>query len=392
MIVGVPKETVSGERRVALVPGALAPLIKAGATIRVEAGAGAAAGYPDDEYRAKGAELVDRAAVTAAEVVVQIATYGVSGAAADLMAYRDGQVVVGMADPLGSPIRIQEMAERGVIGFGLELVPRTTRGQAMDVLSSMATIAGYKAVLMAADRLPRIFPMFMTAAGTIKAAKVLVMGAGVAGLQAIATARRLGAVVHGYDVRPVVREQVESLGAKFVDLGVDLGLETAGAEDRGGYAKEQSEDFLRRQREAMTRVVADCDVVITTAAIPGKKSPVLVTAPMVEAMRPGSVIVDLGAERGGNCELTRSGEETVAHGVTIIGPLNLASAVPFHASQMFGKNVANFLKLLIKDGALTLDLADDVVSSMLMCRAGDVVEPRLRSMLGMPPIVAAAAG
>jgi NAD(P) transhydrogenase subunit alpha len=388
MIVGVPKETMTGERRVALVPGALAPLQKAGVVIRVEAGAGSSAGYPDDEYRAKGAELTDRAGVLAADVLVQVNGYGVTGAADDLAAYRDGQVVIAMLDPLGQPARVKQVAERGAIGFALELVPRTTRGQAMDVLSSMATIAGYKAVLMAADRLPRMFPMFMTAAGTLKAAKVLVMGAGVAGLQAIATARRLGAIVHGYDVRPVVKEQVESLGAKFVDLG----LETAGSEDKGGYAKEQSEDFLRRQREAMTRVVADCDVVITTAAIPGKRSPILVTASMVEAMRPGSVIVDLGAERGGNCELTRCGDETIAHGVTIVGPTNLPSAVPFHASQMYAKNVANFLKLIVgKDGALSVNTADDIVSAMLACRGRDVVEPRLRAMLDLPALPQAAA-
>jgi H+-translocating NAD(P) transhydrogenase subunit alpha len=377
MIIGVPKETLGGERRVALVPAALASLKKTGAVIRIEAGAGAASGYPDDEYVQRGAEVATRAEVFAADLLCQVATYGANpDGDADLAAYRAGQVVIGMADPLGSPRRIQAMAARGVVGFGLELIPRTTRAQAMDVLSSMAMIAGYKAVLMAADRLPRMFPMSMTAAGTLKAAKVLVMGAGVAGLQAIATARRLGAVVHAYDVRAAVKEQVESLGARFVDLGLES------AEGKGGYAGEQSEDFLRRQREAMTKVVGDADVVVTTAAIPGKRSPVLVTAPMVEAMRPGSVIVDLGAERGGNCELTRSGAEHVAHGVTIVGPVNLASSIPFHASQMFAKNMATFLGLLIgKDGALKVDTADDIVAATLMCRDGEVVEPRLKASL-----------
>jgi NAD(P) transhydrogenase subunit alpha len=389
LIVGVPKETMTGERRVALVPGALAPLVKLGLTIRVEAGAGQAAGYPDDEYRAKGAEIVsDRSQVFAADVLAQVDTSACNPqGAADLAAYRDGQVVIGMADPLSSFAQVAELAKRGVTAFGLELIPRTTRAQAMDVLSSMATVAGYKAVLMGASNLPRMFPMFMTAAGTLKASKVLVMGAGVAGLQAIATARRLGAVVYAYDVRPAVREQVESLGGKFVDLG----LETAGAEDKGGYAKEQGEDFLRRQREAMTKVVADSDVVITTAAIPGKRSPILVTAAMVEAMRPGSVIIDLGAERGGNCELTVSGGETVAHGVTIIGPVNLPSSVPFHASQMFAKNLATFLKLLVsKEGALNIDTSDDIIAATLLCRGGEVVQPRLRELLGLPALPAPA--
>jgi NAD(P) transhydrogenase subunit alpha len=390
MLVGVPRERLEGERRVALVPAALAPLAKANVTFVIEAGAGEAAGYPDGEYRDKGAEIsADRAAVFArADVVAQVNIGGAAGAsgAADLPLYRDGQLVIGTADPLGSADKVAELARRGVTAFGLELIPRITRAQSMDVLSSMATIAGYKAVLMAASRLPRMFPMLMTAAGTLKPARVLVMGAGVAGLQAIATAKRLGAVVFGYDVRSAVKEQIESLGGKFVDLG----LETANLEDRGGYAVEQSDEFLRRQREAMTRVVADSDVVITTAAIPGKRSPILVTADMVKAMAPGSVIIDLGAERGGNCELTRTGEEITQHGVTIVGPVNLPSTVPYHASQMFARNLATFLKHLIsKEGALKIDTSDEITAGTLMCQGGEVVHPRLRELLSLPALRAA---
>jgi NAD(P) transhydrogenase subunit alpha len=263
-----------------------------------------------------------------------------------------------------------------VTGFGLELVPRTSRAQVMDVLSSQASIAGYRAALLAAERLPRLFPMLMTAAGTVQATKVLVMGAGVAGLQAIATARRLGAVVSAYDVRPAVREQVASLGARFVDLGVD-----AGGEAQGGYARAQGEDVLRRQREALAAVVADADVVITTAAIPGRPAPILVTAAMVAAMRPGSVIVDVAAERGGNCELTRAGEEVRAHGVTIVGAVGLASTAAFHASQLYARNLAAFLGLLVKDGRLALDRADDVVAATLLCEGGEVVAPAVRERL-----------
>jgi H+-translocating NAD(P) transhydrogenase subunit alpha len=392
MIIGVAKETLPGEKRVALIPTALAPLIKRGATIQVEAGAGIAAGYPDKEYADKGATLVPdrRTLFSQADILAQVNTFGANPEAGrgDLMLLRQGQVVIGLADPLGAPERARELSQRGVTAFGLELMPRITRAQSMDVLSSMASIAGYKAVLIATMELPRMFPMMMTAAGTIKPARVLVMGVGVAGLQAIATAKRLGAVVFGYDVRPAVKDQVTSLGAKFVDLGLD----TAGAEDKGGYAKEQSEDFLRRQREAMTKVVADSDVVITTAAIPGKRSPILVTADMVKAMAPGSVIVDLGAERGGNCELTQSGKTTVEHGVTIVGPLNLASTAAYHASQMYAKNVATFLEhLLDKEGKLVVNTADEITAGTLLCQGGELVHPRLREILGMPVLAAPAA-
>jgi len=392
MIIGVARETLPGEKRVALVPGALQPLTKSGATIQIEAGAGEAAGYPDQEYSDKGAVIVPdrRSLFSQADVLAQVNTFGNNPEAGrgDLMLLRQGQIVVGMADPLGSPERTRELAQRGVTAFGLELMPRITRAQSMDVLSSMASIAGYKAALMAAMELPRMFPMMMTAAGTLKPARVLIMGVGVAGLQAIATAKRLGALVSAYDVRPVVKEQVQSLGARFVDLGLD----TAGAEGAGGYAKEQSEDFLRRQREAMTKVVADSDVVITTAAIPGKRSPILVTADMVKAMAPGSVIVDLGAERGGNCELTQSGKTVVEHAVTIIGPLNLASSVPYHASQMYAKNVATFLQHLIdKEGKLVVDTSDEITAGTLLCQSGEVVHPQLRGLLGLPALAAAPA-
>ncbi|HKE20429.1 MAG TPA: NAD(P) transhydrogenase subunit alpha [Kofleriaceae bacterium] len=387
MIVGVARETLPGERRVALVPGALQPLVKKGLTIQVEAGAGEAAGYPDAEFTEKGAAIVPdrRTLFSQADILAQVNTFGNNPEAGrgDLMLLRQGQLVIGLADPLGAPERAREMAQRGVTAFGLELMPRITRAQSMDVLSSMASIAGYKAVLIAGMELPRIFPMMMTAAGTLKPGRVLVMGVGVAGLQAIATAKRLGALVSAYDVRPVVKEQVQSLGARFVELGLD----TASAEGAGGYAKEQSEDFLRRQREAMTKVVADSDVVITTAAIPGRRSPILVTADMVKAMAPGSVIVDLGAERGGNCELTQSGKTVVVHGVTIVGPLNLATTVPYHASQMYAKNIATFLLNMIdKEGKLVVDAADEITSGTLLCQGGDVVHPRLRELLGLPTL------
>ncbi len=294
-----------------------------------------------------------------------------------------GQIVVGMLDPLWRPEACRELAEQGVAAFSLELMPRITRAQSMDVLSSMATISGYKAVLLAAEALPRMFPMLMTAAGTVTPARVFVVGAGVAGLQAIATARRLGAVVHGYDVRPAVREQVESLGGKFVELP----LETAQAEGTGGYAKAMDEAFYRRQREMMAKVVAESDVVITTAAVPGKKSPVLVTAEMVRGMGPGSVIVDLAAERGGNCELSQPDQTVVEGGVSILGPTNLPATIPYHASQLYSKNVVTFLSHLVKDGQLAFDIEDEISRETLVTRDGQVVNDRVRAALGMesPP-------
>ncbi|MCY4122033.1 MAG: Re/Si-specific NAD(P)(+) transhydrogenase subunit alpha [Acidobacteria bacterium] len=382
MIVGVPKETFPGERRVALVPGALQALTKASLDVLVEASAGAAAGFPDTAYVEKGARIAKSHAqlFTEADIVLQVRSPGAAGEAgrADAELLRSGQAILGFSEPLGEPAAARVVAERGVSAFSMELIPRITRAQSMDALSSMATIAGYKAVLLAADAMPRMFPMMMTAAGTITPARVFVIGAGVAGLQAIASSRRLGARVEAYDVRPAVKEQVESLGANFVELP----LETGEAEDAGGYAKAQDESFYRRQRETMTRVVANSDVVITTALVPGKTAPILVTAEMVAGMAPGSVVVDLAAERGGNCELTK-GDEIVASpgGVTILGPTNLTSTVPYHASQMYAKNISTLLLHLVEDGALAMDLDDEITAGTLVSHEGRVVHPRVRELL-----------
>jgi NAD(P) transhydrogenase subunit alpha len=379
MKVGVPKETWAGETRVALIPASAAALKKSGLDVVVERSAGEAAGFTDAAFEQAGATVAGRADVfAAADIVLQVRAIP-----ADLGALRPGQVVIGFADPLGAPDDVRVLASRGVTAFSMELMPRITRAQSMDALSSMATIAGYKGVLLAADRLPRMFPMMMTAAGTLAAAKVFVVGAGVAGLQAIATSRRLGAKVEAYDVRPAVKEQVQSLGARFVEMD----LETQNAEDKGGYAKAQDESFYRRQREMMLRVVAATDVVITTALIPGKKAPTLVTQEMVEAMAPGSVVVDLAAERGGNCALTKPDEVVVHNGVAIIGPSNPPALVPYHASQMYSKNITTFLShLLGKDGAkkpsLELDLSDEITRETLLAKDGDVVHSRVRELLG----------
>jgi len=387
MIVGVPRETFPGERRVALVPAAIPNLTKAGLEVLIEAGAGAEAGYPDADYVAKGAKVAaDRAEVfRSADVILQVLCHGSNELTglADLPLLRKGQVLIGFLRPLGNVQTVQEIASTGATSFSVELMPRTTRAQSMDALSSMGTICGYKAVVLAADTLPRIFPMLTTAAGTITPARVLVMGAGVAGLQAIATARRLGAVVSAYDLRPAVKEQVQSLGGRFVELP----LEVADAQDAGGYAKAQDESFYKRQRELLGKVVAEHDVVITAAVIPGKKSPVLVTKEMVAGMAPGSVIVDLAAERGGNCELTRMGEKIIEHGVSIIGTINLASAVPYHASQMYARNLANFLLNMVKDGKLNLNLEDEIVRSTLVTEGGEIVNPRVREFFSLPALV-----
>ena len=388
MIIGVPKESYPGERRVAIVPLVIPGLQKAGFEVVVEAGAGVEAGYPDSDYTAKGAKLLpDRAAVfQAADVVAQVLCYGsndVTGKA-DVPLMRRGQVLLGFLRPLGSADVIREIAATGVTAFSVELVPRTTRAQSMDALSSMATICGYKAALLAADKLPKIFPMLTTAAGTITPTKVFVIGAGVAGLQAIATARRLGAVASAYDVRPVAKEQVQSLGGRFIELPI----EAKDAQDERGYARAQGEDFYKRQRELLGKVVAESDVVITTAVVPGKKSPVLVTADMVRGMAPGSVIVDLAAERGGNCELTRSGETVMEHGVMIVAAINLASGVPYHASQMYARNISAFLLNMVKDGKLQINTDDDIVRDTLLTRDGEVVNARVREFFGMPQLVA----
>lgn len=387
MKVAVLRETYPGERRVALVP-ALAPtLAKAGWQTIVEPGAGVAAGFTDDDYRAKGAEIAaDRAAaISAADAVLQVRALGANLEAgrADLDLFKPGQVVIGLCDPLGQPQAVKELADKRVMLFALELIPRITRAQSIDVLSSMATVAGYKAVLLAANQLPKMFPMMMTAAGTLTPAKVLVIGAGVAGLQAIASARKLGAVVQAYDVRAAVKEQIESLGAKFVELKLD----TADAEDKGGYAKALTEEQQQQQRGQLADVVAGCDVVITTAAIPGRQSPLLVTADAVRRMAPGSVVVDLAAERGGNCELTKADETVVADGVTILGPTNLSSEVPQHASQMFAKNVVTLLQLLTKKGELEIDLKDEVIRETLTTKDSQVQTPRIRETLGLGPLV-----
>src|SRR5213595_3485457 len=370
MIVGVPRESFPGERRVALVPAAVPNLTKTGFQVVVEAEAGARAGYPDADYAAKGAKIVsDRAEVfRAADIVLQVLCYGSNDRTgkADVALFRSGQALIGFLRPLGSIETIREIAAKGVISFSVELMPRTTRAQSMDVLSSMGTICGYKAVILAADKLPRIFPMLTTAAGTITPARVFIIGAGVAGLQAISTARRLGAVASAYDMRPAAKEQVQSLGGRFVELPI----EAKDAQDSRGYARAQDETFYRRQRELLGRVVKESDVVITAAVVPGKQSPVLVTAEMVKGMAPGSVIFDLASERGGNCELTETGQTVVKHGVTIIGAINVASGVPYHASQMYARNLTAFLLHLIKDQKLELNLNDEIVRETLLTSGG----------------------
>jgi len=386
MIVGVPKESFPGERRVALVPMVVPSLTKAGWEVVVEAGAGVEAGYPDEGYIEKGARLLpSRAEVfKAADVVIQVLCYGSNDQTgqADLPFLDRDHCLVGFLRPLGSFETLQQLAVTGVTAFAVELMPRITRAQSMDALSSMATICGYKAVLLAADRLPRMFPMLTTAAGTITPARVFIIGAGVAGLQAISTARRLGAVASAYDMRPAAKEQVQSLGGRFVELPV----EAADAEDSRGYARAQNETFYQRQRELLGRVVEESDVVITAAVIPGKKPPVLVTSKMVQSMAPGSVIVDLAAERGGNCELTRAGELVVEYRVTIIGTINLASSVPYHSSQMYARNLTAFLLHLVKEGKLQLNLDDEILQETLVTREGEVVNPRVREFHGLPAL------
>ena len=388
MKIGVVKETYPGEQRVALVPAVLASLIKGGMEVVIESKAGEQSGYPDAAYVDKGGKIADsrEQVFEVSDFILQVRLLGANPieGKADLQHFRKGQMLVGMAEALSVPQSVQELAGQGVTAFALELMPRITRAQSMDILSSMGTVAGYKAVLMAANTLPRMFPMLMTAAGTVTPAKVLIIGAGVAGLQAISVARRLGASVEAYDIRPAVKEQILSLGAKFVELP----LETGDAEDKGGYAKAQDETFYKKQRELLGKVIANSDVVISTAAVPGKKAPILITAEMVAGMAPGSVIVDLAAERGGNCELTKPGETVVAHGVTIQGPENLPSTVPYHASQMYAKNVATFLLHLVKKGELTLDMNDEITKETMMTQNGEVVLPRIREVLGLPALSA----
>lgn len=390
MIVGVPRESFPGERRVALVPVVVPNLTKAGFEVLVEAGAGVGAGYPDTEYLSKGAKIVaSRAEVfRSADIVVQVLCYGSNDKTgkADVPLYRTGHVLIGFLRPLGSIETIQEIASKGVTAFSVELMPRTTRAQSMDALSSMATVCGYKAVVLAADKLPRIFPMLTTAAGTITPARVLIIGAGVAGLQAISTARRLGAVATAYDLRPAAKEQVQSLGGRFLELPI----EAKDAQDSRGYARAQDEAFYQRQRDLLGKAVAESDVVITAAVIPGKKPPVLVTKEMVAGMAPGSVIVDLASERGGNCELTKPGEVVIEHGVTIIGYFNLATGMPYHASQMYARNLSAFLLHLVKDGKLQLNLDDEIVRETLLTKGGEVFNARVREFFSLPALVAKA--
>jgi len=378
LIVGVAKESYPGERRVALVPSAVPMLARAGVEVLVQAGAGEEAGYPDSAYVEKGAKIVsDRTAVFAgADILVQVLCYGSNDVTGkdDLPLFRRGQWVIGFLRPFGSAEIVQQIAAAGVTSFAVELMPRTTRAQSMDALSSMGTICGYKAVLLAAETSIRIFPMMTTAAGTITPARVFVVGAGVAGLQAISTARRLGAVASAYDMRPAAKEQVQSLGGRFIELPI----EAQNAQDARGYGTAQDETFYARQRELLTRVVAESDVVITAAVIPGKKSPVLITAEMVKGMAPGSVIVDLASERGGNCELTRTGETVQAQGVTIIGAINLASSVPYNASQMYARNVSTFLAYMMKDGKPQLNMQDEIIRETMVTRDGEIVNARVR--------------
>ena len=392
MIIGVPKESFPGERRVALVPSVVPSLTKAGFEVAVEAGAGTSAGYLDKDYADKGARILgSRADVfKTADVVVQVLCYGSNDRTGkdDVPLYRQGQFLAGFLRPLGSVETLKEIASKGVASFSVELMPRITRAQSMDALSSMATVAGYKAVLLAADTLPRLFPMLTTAAGTITPARVLIIGAGVAGLQAIATARRLGAVASAYDMRPAAKEQVHSLGGRFVELPI----EAKDAQDTRGYGTVQDESFYAKQRELLGNTVANSDVVITAAVIPGKKSPVLVTREMVERMAPGSVIIDLAAERGGNCELTKPDETTVVDGVTIIGEYNLAGSVPYHASQMYARNVAAFLMHLVKDGKVNLNLQDEIIRETLVTHGGEVVSARVREFFALPALQSAPAG
>ncbi len=382
MKAGVLKETWPGETRVAAVPAVVPQLAKAGMELVLEQGAGEAAGYLDSDYAARGARLAARQAVLdEAQLLLTVRSLAGSQDAELVARLGARHVVIGFLDPLQKPAALAPLVATGATLFALELLPRITRAQSMDALSSTATVVGYKAVLLAADSLTRMMPMLMTAAGTVSPARVFVIGAGVAGLQAIATARRLGAVVEAYDVRPAVRDQIQSLGARFAELP----FETAGAEDKDGYAKAQDESFYRRQRELLAKVVADSDVVIGAAVVPGKKAPVLVTEEMVRTMRPGSVIVDLAAEQGGNCELTEAGRTVVRHRVQVMGPGNLAAALPYHASQLYAKNVANFVLNLAREGELRLDCDDEIVRETMLARGGELTNPRVRDALGLEP-------
>jgi NAD(P) transhydrogenase subunit alpha len=375
MIIGVPKEKAGGERRVALVPDLVPKLKQAGMEVWVEAGAGGSAGFPDQLFADKGARL-EQQVLPGADIILKVQP----PSAADIEQCKEGALLIGFLQPYTPEVAVTGLARRRITAFAMELMPRLSRAQSMDALSAMSTVAGYKAVLMAAERLPKFFPLLMTAAGTVSPARVFIIGAGVAGLQAIGTAKRLGAVVEAYDTRPAVREQVESLGGKFVEFN----LETKDAEAKTGYAKAQSEEFYQKQRQMMLACVAAADVVITTALVPGKKAPVLITEEMVRAMRPGSVIVDLAAEQGGNCALTQPGQEATQQGVLILGPINLPSTVPFHASQMYAKTVTNYLHHLVKDGRINLDLSDELTRGPLVTHQGEIVHEVVKAALATP--------
>jgi NAD(P) transhydrogenase subunit alpha len=375
MRLAVPRETVAGEKRVALVPEVIPQLLKMGHSVAVEGGAGIRAGFTDDAYQSAGATLVDSSAVYRnTEMILKVLRPDMDR---ELSSIASGSVLIGLLQPSGDPDFFVRAAERGITAMSMELVPRTTRAQMMDALSSQSTVAGYKAVLLAANALQKFFPMLMTAAGTVRPARVLVIGAGVAGLQAIATARRIGAVVEAFDTRPVVKGQVQSLGATFLDLGIDL----REAEDTGGYAKELAEEHIKKEKELIHSRAMMSDVIITTALIPGRRAPLLVTAETVASMKPGSVIVDLAGEQGGNCELTEPGQTVEKHGVTIISPLHIASELAFHSSQMYAKNVAALIALLTKDGNLNLDMNDDIIAAVTVTANGEIRNPAIQSRL-----------
>jgi len=391
MLIGVPREIAAGERRVALVPDVVQQLTRAGHQVVVERGAGRAAGFTDESYTGAGCDLADRAedvyrnAALILKIQRPLADTPADRSELDML--KPGSALVGLLQPSGDPQLFAQLAERNITAFSMELVPRTTRAQMMDALSSQSTVAGYKAVLIAANALQKFFPMLMTAAGTVRPARVLVIGAGVAGLQAIATARRIGAVVEAFDTRPVVKEQVQSLGATFVELDVHA----AEAQDAGGYAKELSDDHIRREKELIHKHAALADVIITTALVPGKRAPLLIDAKTVAAMRPGSVIVDLAGEQGGNCELTVAGETVVQHDVTIIGPLHISSDLAFHASQMYAKNVAALVTLLAPKGELNLNFADDIISAVCVTAGGKIRHaPTVERLKGSNPRFAGA--
>lgn len=377
MILGVPKESFPGETRVAITPMVLSQLKKAKIDVVVESGAGAASGFADSAYAEAGAKVASRSEAFSSDVVAQVRALGSNpeAYASELSAMREGTVLIAMVDPLNEPTAVAAAAKKGVTAFSLELVPRITRAQSMDVLSSQANLAGYKAVLLAAVEMPKILPMMTTAAGTIAPAKALVLGAGVAGLQAIATAKRLGAVVSAYDVRPEVKQQIESLGGKFVELDIESAV------GEGGYAKKMSDEYYARQRELLGNVIAENDFVITTAAVPGGRSPILIDKRAVELMRPGSVIIDLAAERGGNCELVQPGKVHVHNGVKIVGPLNLPATMPTHASQLYAKNVVTFLLNMVGKEGFKIDLSDEIVKGSLVCQGGEVVHERIAPLL-----------